>query len=300
MDIATIAREDLADLSRFCNQNIEYDQFTLQLIEDKIFGDPHFDPENVLVGREEGQIVAFMPGLWKQKDDRRIGWIKWFAVERGRRREGIGSRLLEELETRFRNHGVQEIRVSDSAPNYLQPGIDPRNTEAVAFLLRKGYTKTGDFFHMEVQLAGLDLETGERERVLGAEGFSFRRLDPQDRQGFMAFLGGDPKEDSYRVDTCYRQRPISCHIALHESKIVAYAQYDVDRPGWFGAMRTAEEFRRAKGLGTVLFKRCMADMDRLGYQKVLISWVAPLYFYAKVADARVCRTMWLLTKSLKS
>ena len=300
MEITTISREDLAALSHFCNQNIEFDHFTPELIEDKTFGDPHFDPESVLAGREKGKIVAFMTGLFKERKGRPTGWIKWFAVEKDRRQEGIGSQLLHQLEDRFRARGVQEIRVSDCAPNYLQPGIDPRNTEAVAFLLKKGYSKTGDFFHMEVQLAGLDLETGERERVLGAEGFSFRRLDPQDRQGFMAFLGGDPKEDSYRVDTCYRQRPISCHIALHESKIVAYAQYDVDRPGWFGAMRTAEEFRRAKGLGTVLFKRCMADMDRLGYQKVLISWVAPLYFYAKVADARVCRTMWLLTKSLKS
>ena len=83
-----------------------------------------------------------------------------------------------------------------------------------------------------------------------------------------------------------------------EGAITAYAQYDVDRPGWFGAMRTAEIYRRAKGLGTILFRRCMADMRRLGYEKALIGWVAPLYFYAKVANARVCRTMWLMTKKL--
>ena len=143
MDITTIAREDLADLSHFCNQNIEYDQFTPQLIEDKSFGDPHFDTENVLVGKEEGKIVAFMPGLWKQKEDRRIGWIKWFAVERERRREGIGSRLLEELEARFRKHGVQEIRISDSAPNYLQPGIDPRTRRPWLFCSRRGMRRQG-------------------------------------------------------------------------------------------------------------------------------------------------------------
>ena len=56
MDITTIAREDLADLSHFCNENIEYDQFTPELIEDKSFGDPHFDPENVLVGKEENKM----------------------------------------------------------------------------------------------------------------------------------------------------------------------------------------------------------------------------------------------------
>ena len=300
MKITTISREDLKALSDFCNQNIELDHFTPQLVEDKTFGDPHFDPESVLVGKQKGKIVAFMPGLFKSRKGRLTGWIKWFAVDEQMRRQRIGSCLLEELEDRFRSRGVQEIRVSDCAPNYLQPGIDPRNTEAVAFLLQKGYSKTGDFFHMEADLAGQDWKTEEQERTLEREGFSLRRLAPGDREGFMAFLGGDPREDAYRVDACYRQEPVSCHIALHHNKIVAYAQYDVDRPGWFGAMRTAEEFRRAKGLGTVLFKRCMADMRRLCCGKALIGWVAPLYFYAKVADARVCRTMWLLTKSLKS
>jgi hypothetical protein len=170
----------------------------------------------------------------------------------------------------------------------------------VAFLLRKGYAKMGDFFHMEAELASQDLETREGEKVLETEGFSFRRLEPEDRQSFMSFLAGDSREDAYRVDKCYQQQPISCHIALHRGNVVAYAQYDVDRPGWFGGMRTAEEFRRTKGLGTILFQRCLADMRRLGYAKALIGWVAPLYFYAKVADAQVCRTMWLLTKSLES
>ncbi len=300
MEVTTITRGDLSVLSDFCNQNIEFDHFTPQLIEDKTYGDPHFDPESTLVCKENGRIVAFMPGLWKEKVGRRIGWIKWFAVEKARRRKGIGSQLLEELEAHFRKHGVRQIRVSDCAPNYLHPGIDPRNTEAVAFLLKKGYSKTGDFFHMEADLAAQDWKTDEQEAILETEGFSFRRLKPEDREDFMSFLGGDPREDDYRVTKCYRQKPISCHIALHEGNVIAYAQYDVDRPGWFGGMRTAEEFRRARGLGTVLFKRCMADMRRLGYGKALIGWVAPLYFYAKVADARVCRTMWLLTKSLES
>ena len=146
---------------------------------------------------------------------------------------------------------------------------------------------------MEADLDQESWETAERELELKGEGFRIRRLEPGDRQAFLSFLGGDPREDGYRVEKCYQQGPISCQI-------VAYAQYDVDRPGWFGAMRTAEEFRRAKGLGTVLFKRCMADMRQLGYEKALIGWVAPLYFYSKVAGARVCATMWLMSKTLES
>ncbi len=299
MEINAVQRQALQTLSDFCNQNIEHDLFTPELIEDKIFGDPHFDAELALVGREKGHIIAFMLGLFKDRKGRPTGWIKWFAVQKQRRREGIGTQLLEEMERRLGERGAEEIRISDCAPNYLQPGIDPRNTTAVAFLLRRGYAKTGDFFHMETELAELDLETEQREKALGEEGFSFRRLELQDREGFLAFLGGDPREDAYRVDKCYRQEPISCHIALGEGKIVAYAQYDVDRPGWFGGMRTAEEFRRTKGLGTILFKRCLADMRQLGYRSALIGWVAPLYFYAKLTDARVCRTMWLMMKSLR-
>jgi len=298
MNIDIIRREDLPALGQFCNRNIAYDTFTAPLIEDKTFGDPHFDPELALVGREGDEIIAFMPGLFKDRKGRPTGWIKWFAVNRNRRREGLGSRLLEEMERRLRERGAREIRVSDCAPNYLQPGVDPRNTESAAFLLRRGYVKAGDFFHMEADLSARDWETTKAEQRLKAERFEFRRLEPDDREPFLVFLGGDRREDAYRVDACFRQDPVSCHIALRDNEIVAYAQYDVDRPGWFGAMRTAEEFRRAKGLGTILFRRCMADMRRLGYEKALIGWVAPLYFYARVADARACRTMWLFTKSL--
>jgi GNAT superfamily N-acetyltransferase len=301
MEITTIRGEDLEALSDFCNRNIEYDHFTPPLIEDKTFGDPHFDAELNLVGRSGGRIVAFMPGLFKDRQGRPTGWIKWFAVDQDRRRQGIGSRLLEEMERRLRERGAEEIRLSDCAPNYLQPGVDPRNTAAAAFLLRRGYIKSGDFFHMEADLSGRDWSTAEGERRLSEEGFAFRRLEPIDREPFLNFLaGGSRREDAYRVVKCYLQNPISCHIALQDDKVVAYAQYDVDRPGWFGAMRTIEKYRRTKGLGTILFRRCMADMQRLGYPKALIGWVAPLYFYAKVADARVCRTMWLFTKNLSA
>jgi GNAT superfamily N-acetyltransferase len=300
MKIETIRRSDVEHLSRFCSRNIKYDAFTPPLIEDKTFGDPHFDAELNLVGRSGGRIVAFMPGLFKERQGHPTGWIKWFAVDRDRRRGGLGSRMLAEMEGRLRERGAREVRVSDCAPNYLQPGVDPRNTAAAAFLLRKGYVKSGDFFHMEADLAGRDWGTDEGERRLEEEGFGFRRLEPDDREPFLDFLGGNRREDAYRVEACYRQDPVSCHIALHEGSIAAYAQYDVDRPGWFGAMRTAEPFRRTRGLGTILFRRCMADMVRLGYEKALIGWVAPLYFYARVADARVCRTMWLFTKSLSA
>lgn len=300
MKIETIRREDLPSLAEFCNRNIEHDTFTRPLLEDKTFGDPHFDPQLALVGRSEGRIIAFMPGLCKNRKGHPTGWIKWFAVDRERRREGLGSRMLEEMERRLGKRGAGEVRISDCAPNYLQPGVDPRNTAAAAFLLRRGYVKSGDFFHMEADLKGRDWSSSEGEQRLAREGFEFRRLDPADREPFLDFLGGNRREDAYRVDTCFRQEPVSCHIALRNNEIVAYAQYDVDRPGWFGAMRTAERFRRSRGLGTILFRRCMADMHRLGYKKALIGWVAPLYFYARVADARVCRTMWLFTKSLST
>jgi len=300
MNIDIIRREDLPVLSDFCNRNIEHDTFTPPLIEDKIFGDPHFDPELALVGKEKGRILVCVPGLFKNRNGRPTGWIKWFAVDGKRRREGIGTKLLEEMERRLRERGAEEIRISDCAPNYLQPGLDPRNTEAVAFLLRRGYVKAGDFFHMEADLSARDWGTADGEQRLAGEGFEFRRLEPADREPFLDFLAGDRREDAWRVDACYRREPISCHIALRDGRIVAYAQYDVDRPGWFGAMHTAEIYRRTRGLGTILFRRCMADMRRLGYEKALIGWVAPLYFYAKAADARVCRTMWLFTKKLST
>jgi hypothetical protein len=55
---------------------------------------------------------------------------------------------------------------------------------------------------------------------------------------------------------------------------------------------------RRHGIGSVLLKRCLADMAAGGLDTARIGWVGPVRFYARVLGARVERVYWLYRKAL--
>jgi hypothetical protein len=55
---------------------------------------------------------------------------------------------------------------------------------------------------------------------------------------------------------------------------------------------------RQHGIGTVLLKRCLADMKSAGLETARIGWVGPVGFYARVLGARVERVYWFYRKAL--
>lgn len=65
------------------------------------------DPGLFLVADEEGEVVGVVMGAY----DGRRGWIYRLAVAPDRRRSGVGSALIAELEERFRAMGVHRIRL---------------------------------------------------------------------------------------------------------------------------------------------------------------------------------------------
>ena len=66
--------------------------------------------------------------------------------------------------------------------------------------------------------------------------------------------------------------------------------------GGFGP-EGVEKSLRGLGVGGVLLLRCLGDMKSRGYARCEIGWVGPYAFYAKVADARVCRVFWQMEKA---
>jgi len=129
--------EQLPKLLAFWNRNVVYDPMPLHILHEKTFGDADFDPTLTLIAAEQNNIVAFMQGLIRQVDQNlRRGYIKLFATEETYRRQGIATMLLKDIEAKMKSQGVKTIRLLDCNPNYLQPGIDPRYTEAIAFAER--------------------------------------------------------------------------------------------------------------------------------------------------------------------
>jgi hypothetical protein len=58
------------------------------------------------------------------------------------------------------------------------------------------------------------------------------------------------------------------------------------------------ESERQHGIGTVLLKRCLADLRTAGHGSAQIDWTGPVRFYARAVGARIDRTFWPYQKSL--
>jgi ribosomal protein S18 acetylase RimI-like enzyme len=81
--------------------------------------------DRFLVGVEGDRVVAtVMAGYEGHR-----GWINYLAVDPGRRREGLGRRLMDEAEARLRAAGCPKI-------NLL---VRTGNDEAIAFYERIGF-----------------------------------------------------------------------------------------------------------------------------------------------------------------
>jgi ribosomal protein S18 acetylase RimI-like enzyme len=83
------------------------------------------NPSCALVWRRRGRVIGTVIGAW----DGLRGWIYHLAVTGSRRREGIGTALLQAAESRLRDAGVRQINLM----------VYDENGAAEAFYLRRGY-----------------------------------------------------------------------------------------------------------------------------------------------------------------
>jgi predicted N-acetyltransferase YhbS len=55
---------------------------------------------------------------------------------------------------------------------------------------------------------------------------------------------------------------------------------------------------RGKGIGALLLRRCLADLEAAGHRGCDIQWVGPKGFYADHVGAVIHRCYWQYEKSL--
>jgi len=292
--------EQLPSLVDFWNRNALYDPITVDLLHEKTFGDADFDPTLTLIAAEQNNIVAFMQGLIRQVDQNlRRGYIKLFATEETYRRQGIATMLLKDIEAQMKSQGAKTIRLLDCNPNYLQPGIDPRYTEAIAFAERNGFKRFADTANLEVDLQNQNFDTSREEQQLEQEHIFIRRATDADWPLVENLIVNHFKAWLPEIRTTYKNNPISLHIAEYNGKIEAFSAYDANNlnTGWFGPMGT-NPVLRGKGIGGVLLKRCLNDMKKQGHRVSIIPWVGPIPFYLHYAKARLTRVFWRYEKSI--
>ncbi|MBS2040993.1 GNAT family N-acetyltransferase [bacterium] len=272
-----LLREDTPALLRLWNRACLFDPCSLDLLEQKIWGDPDADQQTSLAygqGRLEGFVMAL-------RRPNGVNYLKALMVDPEQRRSGLGTALLESAR---RALPQGPLRVCESAPDYVVPGVDVRYTPAICFLEKHGFKRVGECYNL---LCDLNQNFLEEPRT------GVRRALPSDFDTVMSFLEKHWKAWQYEVGKMFENDPISLHLGFEGDRLMGFSGYDGNTrgQGCFGPMGTDPE-ARGTGLGGVLLKRCLADLKAQGHPEAVIPWVGPYAFYSKQCGARIERVFW--------
>lgn len=298
MEISPLKRDHLGDLATLALRALDHDVLPASLLRRRLFEDPDHDERLSLGIWIDGRLAAAAIGVVRQRSDGALGCVRLIATDPAHRRRGLASALLAELESRLVAAGATKLAVGTDVPVWLFAGVDLRYTAALWLFQRRGYTRSGETYNLAVDLVAGQFDTTAQETDLAARGVVFSRVSAADEPDFDSYLT-ERWNPTWRYEglKCLEADPPTGFLARREGKIVGFAVYSIARPTWFGPIGTDPE-QRGLGIGTVLLKRCFADLQRAGEKTSEIAWIGPMYFYSVTVDARVCRAIINLTKSV--
>lgn len=255
------------------------------------------------VAELDGHVAGVGYASTRLMPDGRIrGHVDLIAVAPRFQGRGAGTRLLSELEGQLLVRGAAEVRLGHNAPVYLWPGVDRAFKSMISLAERAGYEQYDEAVNLVADLTEATLDTDAAERGLAAAGISVRRAAPAEGGPLRDWLLAGPWGGSSwpaEVAAALSHEPAGCHIACRGSEYLAFACHGVNRSGWFGPMGTSGSERR-HGIGSVLLRRCLADIRSAGHQSAQIAWAGPVGYYERAVGARVDRVFWLFRKPLTS
>ncbi len=294
-NISNFSKEKLSELTGFMNTNHDLDNFTAELLKEKIFDDLDFNADLTICSTRNGKLTGFGMAVLRQDG---LGFIKIIAVGKDSREMGIGRAIYQLLEERLKVMGCHSIRAYNSNPNYLLPGVDPRYTPALCFFNSLGFKRYGETLSMSVDLTKKSFQTSVDEKKLLKSGVSISRAKLTDGERLISFMHSAFPLWIHEVKKMLSNDIITLFIASKDREIISFAGYDGNNfgAGWFGPMGT-HTAHRGMGIGSLLFRICLKDMKK-SYRKAVIPWVEPVCFYSRVSGAEVERLFWLYQKEI--
>jgi ribosomal protein S18 acetylase RimI-like enzyme len=290
-DYQPLTKDNLEEVYDLLRRNESfYSSISLEYFRRGTLGDEAYDPNLTLVlpdPKTKEPIAAFV-GVVKKGWVRKNCYLKVCIVDKQFQRQGIGSRMIEEIMHRARHklHWYDDIRYGDSSPRYWQPGVDLRHTSLIFFLKKHGFEIRGIRYNLTCSLNAVTKKP-ESEK----NGFRFERVTTSDFEATVQFIKKNFRLGvwSREVPISYENDPPTTFIAKDRSRnIIGFASHGTFFPGCFGPTGVKKSLR-GRGIGTELLLWCLWDMKQAGIDTCNIMWVEgdTIKFYSKVLGAYI-------------
>lgn len=189
--------KDLSEVVDLWNHTHSADKVTGERLQNHLLKDENFDEQLFLLEEEAGTLRGFAIGLVRRKPyyDRGLeqgtGWVFAFGVSPEHQRKGIGTALLDELESRLRQRGAKKLVFGMYSPGYLMPGLDVEHYPAgAAFLQKRGYCLGTE--HMSMYRTLFDYEAPpelqQKKALALQQGYRFERCTPKRAKELREFI----------------------------------------------------------------------------------------------------------------
>jgi mycothiol synthase len=232
-------------------------------------------------------------------------WLRILAVVPDARGRGAGSQLLEACEAGVRAAGETRISALDQPGNYLAPGIDARNTDAIAWLERRGWTRKSELrSNVLVAVRDNPRVSAERASELARRaverGYEVRRARADERALLDAVAGEFGGAWPFELERALGFAPPGVHVALRDGAYCGFAAHDGNNRGigWFGPTGTWPA-HRGQGLGEALLLACLVDVAAT-QAFCEVAWIGPRPFYDKVAGVAEDRHFVVMVKAFSA
>ncbi len=197
--------------------------------------------------------------------------LRILAVDREQRRRGIGSALLGEAEAR----GARIVAAE--AGNYFTPGVVASDSATIGFFAHRGYKEIARTQNLVAGVANgewgsrvVRATNATRDRVLDFIEKEFGRIW------------------RFEASHAFENDPATIVYVEADGEIAGFAAHEANNRGlgFFGPTGVARA-HRGKGLGALLLRTSLADLHRLGYERIIIPWTDAIDFYRKACGAVV-------------
>lgn len=264
---------DMDDIVSLWNRCACLDSISHQDLTCILFCDDNFSTQNVLVYREDNQILGAILGIRRQYPylDRGLepdkGWILSIIVAPEAQRRGIGTQLLASLERQWRQEGVTKFILAAFSPYYFFPGIEDGNTAARSFFEARGYVCKAPAYQMERSLMNFEIPQSivDLKNAKEKEGYRYAPFTWPDSLPLLEFIKNNFSTGWYNhIRQAMRSHtaPEQIWLCFYHDEIAGYLQRNMDgnphRLGPFGVTAS----HRNGGVGTILLYLMWQSMCR--------------------------------------